>query len=149
MFARIEVYNPDGSLSHVEDNRTVAQARADKQELINVMREEMLVAGLWYMGYFWDTSARARTNITGVISGVTAGLPLPAGFIWRDNNNNNVPFTATNLVTLGGYIIQWVNVVYMYSWQMKAALDAKTTLAEIDAYQIVWPSNNMDGTKPE
>ena len=148
MFARIEVYNPDGSLSHIEDNRTVEIARANKQEEINVMREEMLAAGLWYMGHFWDTSARARTNITGVLTGVTAGLPLPANFVWRDNNNNNVPFTATNLVMLGGYIIQWVNVVYGYSWSMKAELDTKTTLAEIDAYTIVWPSNDMDGTKP-
>lgn len=148
MLQRIEVYNPDGTLSHVEDQRTVEQARLDKQEEINVMREEMLAAGLWYMGHFWDTSGRARTNVTGVIAGVTAGLPLPSGFVWRDNNNNNVPFTATNLVTLGGYIIQWVNIVYGYSWNMKSQLDTKTTLAEIDAFVITWPSNNMDGTKP-
>lgn len=148
MLGRIEVYNPDGTLSHVEDDRTVDFARSEKQEMINIQREEMLASGLWYMGHFWDTSARARTNITGVLTGVTAGLPLPSNFVWRDNNNNNVPFTESNLVMLGGYIIQWVNVVYGYSWQMKAQLDTKTTLQQIDDYVVAWPSNDMDGTKP-
>ncbi len=148
MLGRIEVYNSDGTLSHIEDGRTVDFARSEKQELINIQREEMLASGLWYMGHFWDTSARARTNITGVLTGVTAGLPLPANFVWRDNNNNNVPFTESNLVMLGGYIIQWVNVVYSYSWSMKAQLDTKTTLQEIDDYVVAWPSNDMDGTKP-
>lgn len=148
MFDRIEVYNPNGSLSHIEDNRSVENARAVKQDRVNEEREVQLAAGLWYMGHFWDTSGRARTNITGIMTGVSSGLPLPENFVWRDNNNNNVPFTPTNLLELGGYILSYVNWVYNVSWVMKAQLDALTTKEEIDAYVLVWPDGDMDGTKP-
>ena len=148
MFDRIEVYDPNGQLTHVEDNRSLEDARLAKKELINQEREIQLAAGLWYMGHFWDTSARARTNLTGIMTGISAGLPLPDNFVWRDNNNNNVPFSPTNLLELGGYMLAYVNMVYNVSWYMKEQIDALATIEEVDAYVFFWPDGNMDGSKP-
>lgn len=148
MFDRIEVYDPNGQLTHVEDNRSLEDARLAKKELINQEREVRLATGLWYMGHFWDTSERARTNLTGIMTGISAGLPLPDNFVWRDNNNNNVPFSPTNLLELGGYMLSYVNMVYNVSWYMKEQIETLASIEEVDAYVLFWPDGNMDGSKP-
>ncbi len=151
MLSRTETYDGQGNLLGVVDNRSVEAVKAEKWAKINEYREVVLNRGLWYMGYLWGSDERSRANITGVTAGVATGIPLPDGFTWRDNNNNNVPFTSTNIVTLGAYMLGYVNWVYNASWQMKNVIDAMTTLEELDAFVIAaqaWPDGNMDGTMP-
>lgn len=151
MLNRTETYTSNGTLVSVVDTRSLDDVKAEKWTKINEHREVILNRGLWYMGYLWGSDERSRANITGVTASVATGIPLPPGFTWRDNNNNNVPFTVENIVTLGAFMLAYVNMVYNASWQMKNEVDACTTLAELDAYVIPqrnWPDGNMDGTKP-
>jgi hypothetical protein len=148
---RTETYHSNGALMSVVDNRNLDDMKAKKWDEINAYREVILDRGLWYMGYLWGSDERSRANITGVTAGIATGIPLPTGFTWRDNNNNNVSFTATNIVTLGAYMLGYVNEVYNASWTMKTTVDALTTLDAVDAFIIAnqtWPDGNMDGTKP-
>lgn len=152
MAIRSETYNSLGELISVEDNRLIEDVKVDKWNQINVYREVVLNRGLWYLGYLWNTDERSRANITGVTAGLAAGIPLPSDFTWRDMNNNNVPFTPTNTVTLAGLTMQYVNLVYNASWAMKTEVDAMTSVEEIDAYLIpgnpLWPNGDMDGSRP-
>lgn len=151
MLNRTETYHSNGALISVVDNRSIDDVKAEKWAKINEYREVVLNRGLWYMGYLWGSDERSRANITGVTAGVATGIPLPEGFTWRDNNNNNVPFDATNIVTLGAYMLGYVNWVYNVSWGLKTVVDALTTLEELDAFHIpsqAWPDGNMDGSMP-
>lgn len=151
MTARIETYDNSGNLIEVVDNRILEDVKRAKWDEINEFREVVLNRGIWFIGHHWDSSERARSNVTGALTGVMAGIPLPPDFTWRDNNNNNVPFDAQMLTALGGYVMAFVNMVYAASWQMKNVIDAFETLEEVDAFLVAaqaWPDGNMDGTKP-
>jgi hypothetical protein len=152
MATRNETYDGSGNLISLVDDRDINDVKVNKWNQINVFREVVLNRGLWYLGYLWNTDERSRQNITGVTAGIAAGIGLPPGFTWRDMNNNNVPFTTTNTVTLAGLTMAYVNMVYNASWEMKNEVDALTTVEEIDAYSIPdnanWPNGDMDGSRP-
>lgn len=148
---RTETYHSNGALISIVDNRDITELKDKKWNDINAYREIVLNRGLWYIGYLWGSDERSRANITGVVASVATGIPLPEGFTWRDNNNNNVPFDATKIVTLGAMMLGYVNMVYNASWNMKTLVDALSTLDAVDAFVIAdqaWPDGNMDGTKP-
>ena len=61
-----------------------------------------------------------------------AGGPLPA--VWRDAENNNMPVTSlADLLAIAGAIAQQTQAAYARSWQRKAAVDAATTIEEVNA----------------
>lgn len=150
MGQKLDTYDDSGNLVSSVDTRTFEEAKADKNDVINDLRELHLTDGMWLIGHFWATDARARTNITGCVASLIAGIPLPTDFSWRDNDNNNVPFSNEQLVALGGYIMAYVNQVYTYSWGLKASMETFTTNEEIDTFDVLsgWPDGDMDGTKP-
>jgi len=151
MMQKTDTYAANGALISSVDNRDLSAMKLKKWNDINAYREVVLNRGIWFMGYLFGSDERSRANVTGVVAGVTAGIPLPDGFTWRDNNNNNVPFNAQALVGLAAYIMLYVNQVYAYSWGLKNVVDACSTLAEVDAFivsQQAWPDGNMDGSKP-
>ncbi len=151
MDLKIDTYAANGALISSVDTRNLDDVKAAKWAEINTYRDVVLSFGVWYMGYLWGSDPASRANITGAVAGATAGVPLPPNFTWRDNNNNNVPFTLTNLITLGGYVLGYVNEVYNASWTMKATVDTLTTTDAVDAVVVplqAWPTNNMDGSMP-
>lgn len=151
MSNRIETYDGAGNLVTVEDNRLLEDVKRAKWDEINEYREVILNRGIWFIGHHWDSSERARSNVTGALTGAMAGIPLPPDFTWRDNDNINVPFDVTMLTALGGYIMSFVNMVYAASWNMKTIIDGFATREEVDAFIVAdqaWPDGNMDGTRP-
>ena len=149
-FSRIETYS-DSALLDVQDLRVISDVQASISNAINDYREIVSCQGIWLMGHFWDSSETARSNLNGATTIVLAGIPLPAGFVWRDNANINVPFNTQQLVMLGAMIVNFVNLVYNFSWELKAQVDAMTTLEDLDAFVIedqAWPDGNMDGSMP-
>ena len=151
MFDRVEVYAVGGDLIDIEDTRTLEVAQSNANDFVNNTRQSFLDSSqIWMIGHPWDASTIARSNINGAISLVLTGVPLPSGFVWRDNNNVNVPFTATMLVGLGASIVGYVNELYNYSWYLKTLIDACNAITDVDALDLSgeWPDGNMDGTMP-
>lgn len=152
MTQRIELYDGAGTALGVSDDRSLVDAKATKNEEVNALREIMLEKGMWVYGYFWDTGERGRANVSGMVAGLAAGVPLPQGFVWRTRDNINVPFTAQMLVGLGAQTLNFVNQVYGASWYIKQQLEAMTTNEQVDALDLknhpAWPSGNMDGSRP-
>lgn len=149
---KVETYDGNGVLLGVHDGRELAILKERKKEAVNVLRETQLDKGMWVYGYFWDTSQRARENVSGMVAAIAAGVPLPANFVWRTRDNINVPFTSSMLVGLGAQTILFVNVVYNASWMIKAEIDALETNEAVDALDIanspLWHNGDMDGSKP-
>lgn len=149
---KIETYDGAGNLIGVVDERSLDFAKAKKNEQVNENREKQLDRGMWVYGYFWDTGERGRANVSGMVAGLAAGVPLPSNFVWRTRDNINVPFTAQMLIGLGAHTLSFVNQVYGASWLIKLEIESLTTNAQVDALDInnhpAWPNGDMDGTKP-
>ena len=149
---KIETYDGAGNLISVIDTRDLQVLKERKKETANAAREHYLDHGMWVYGYFWDTSQRARENVSGMVAALAAGVPLPENFVWRTRDNINVPFTAQMLVGLGAQTVNFVNLVYTASWIIKSEIDALTSNDDVDAYDIAssphWPNGDMDGSKP-
>lgn len=148
---KTDTYDSSGNLVSSVDTRDLLDVKLAKWNEINRYREVVLDRGIWFLGFLFGSDERSRANVTGVVAGVTAGIPLPDGFTWRDNNNNNIPFNVQALVGLAAYIMLYVNQVYAYSWGLKNVVDALETLGEVDAFVVssqAWPDGNMDGSKP-
>ena len=111
-------------------------AKTLKRMMINQWRTEAIDAGVEYAGVRYDTDAVSRDNITGTLTAVQAGVPLPDGFTWRSEDNQDIPMTVGNLAGLSAVVLAHVNTCYQRSWALKAEVDAAETVAEVDA--VVW-----------
>lgn len=125
----------DGTLS-------VTALRAEKKLAVDALRATTIEGkGVTYNGVVFDTDARSREIISGLTAHVGGGGVLPQGFVFRARDNTDVVFTANDVKALAAAVIAMVNAVYSASWTIKAQIDALTTGAAIDGFDINqgWP----------
>lgn len=141
MGQKIEVYNPDGSLLTVEDDRLLEDAIADKKNMINLVRDEKIEEGYEWNGNIYDIDNISMSILSNYTMAVSNGVALPPNFTWRTKDNVNIPLTASELIQLNSILILYVNQVYSYSWELKAVLDNMQDIEEVDAFdiEIGWP----------
>ena len=113
------------------------QAQKAKRDEITRACNDAIDGGFEYDGHRYDSDSRSRQNITGLATALTAGVPLPEGFTWRDADNNDVPMEAQDIIALGAAAIQHVQACYDTSWDLKAQLDRKRSINGIR--EIKWP----------
>lgn len=115
---------------------------------------------IWMNDYFtfdgkqWDCDDRGVNNIQArllmgilnILMGATPATALPPGTIFRDRNNNNHEVTFLYMVQMAVILSGFKSAAYQVSWDMKAAIDAMTTLEEVQAYEYdnpaYWPSRD-------
>lgn len=134
-----------------QDFLYLQRAKDRRRIRINEFRDERIRQGFWYGGYLFDTDDIARSNAASTVAAVAAGMPIPAGFTWRDAENNDVPMTGTQVIQFGISMLAYVNGLYKYSWNQKAYLQSMTSIDEIRNWDFTtgWPSRNFDGSAPE
>jgi len=115
---------------------TLADLKTAKNEEINTDRTSAMLAGMTYDGHTWQTDPDTRANLSGVVAGVAAGLPLPSGFSWRTSDNVDVTMDADGVKAFGAAMLAWVNSIYQHSWDLKNTVKSATTNDEVAA--IVW-----------
>lgn len=133
----------DPSNNIAAEQYTVAELKAAKKIEIDRLRDDAINGGVTHNGYDFDSDVTSRSNLNGAMTSVNGGNALPAGFVWRTSDNQNLPFTSTQLMALGDAMIVHVNNAYTQSWQLKFDVDAvddnadvATATAQLDA--IVW-----------
>lgn len=110
---------------------SLAAAKDAYKAKIPALRDDYMSGGFMYMGYLFDSDDLSRLNIIGTCGAVTAGIPLPASFAWRNRNNVDVPMTGPQMIGMGAVLLQFVNKIYVVSRWHKAAIDTYTTYAEL------------------
>lgn len=115
----------------------LASARQAKRNEITQACNVAIDSGFEHNGRPYDSDSRSRQNITGLATALTAGVPLPEGFTWRDAGNNDVPMGPQDVIALGAAAIQHVQACYATSWDLKAQLDRKHSINGIR--EIKWP----------
>jgi hypothetical protein len=66
--------------------------------------------------------SRAISNLTSIVSAMTAGVPIGEKFPWPDTSGNVQMLTPAQLVELGGVMLAATLPLYQKSWALNAAL---------------------------
>jgi hypothetical protein len=110
----------------------LAEAKAARKRQIEAERDAACWQPVTALGRTWDADKRSQELLASAITLVQAGGPLPA--VWRDHDNNDMPVTdIADLLAIAGAIIQQVQTAYATSWARKAAVDAASTIEEVEA----------------
>ena len=124
---------PSPSLSAPEE---ALEAFAEVSAWAKAKREGAIASTVLFNGTNFDCDRVSIQNLLGIVVAVSAGIPLPAGFVWRSADNVNVPMTVPNLIALGGLMLGNVNAAYAKAWAIKD--NFRKTNPKQTADKLVW-----------
>ena len=110
----------------------LAEAKAAKKRQIEAERDAACEQPVTALGRTWDADRRSQELLASAIALAQAGAPLPP--VWRDYDNSDMPVTSiADLLAISGAIAAQTQQAYATSWARKAAVDAATTIDEVEA----------------
>ena len=113
---------------------------------VNAIRARKIEGGVLFRGNAFDSSERSRCTLTAVAArAVASDGPLPDGFAWRTQDNQNIPMTKEDLLAFHGAMTDWIFANHKASWDHKAAIQALTDIEAAEDYDIAsgWPENRI------
>lgn len=125
----------------------IEDARSRKHAKINHWRNVQENANYTFTfdNHKWDYGKATQERLTLSVQMAKANK-LPAGFIWTDANNQDVPMTAGELLNLSDAIDQTMFTkglqIHMRQREMKEEVDKLTDVKAILDYAIGWADNS-------
>ena len=133
---------PNGLIVEDEDY-PLAAARIEKKARALVLRDKKATSGLETPFGRFDTDIASQQKISGAVlmALIAAQSQQPFSVDWRLAGNGLVTLNATTMMQVGVLIGQHVAACQDRKNDLDAALDAATTLAEIEAVDVEsgWP----------
>lgn len=134
------------------DAEWVTYVKRQASDRINSYRDDYYLGtqGFWFQGNLYECDALAKSNVTGAITAVAVGAPLPANYTWRSKTNQNIPMNAQTLSAMGVSMGAYITTIFSWTWELKAKIDSMTDLDAIENFDPAqyWPNNNYDGSGP-
>lgn len=112
----------------------LTKAKQEKKTQVETMRQVKNAAPLFYEEALFDADERAQSNVMAWMVNITNGLSVPSGFVWRDANNIDRPADEAFITGLGAAMVQRGSLLYQQAWQQKAAIDALTSISEVEEF---------------
>ncbi|EMF4471083.1 DUF4376 domain-containing protein [Salmonella enterica] len=122
----------------------IEDASKQKHDEINAWRNKQESANYTFTfdNHKWDYGKATQERLTLSVQMAKANK-LPAGFIWTDADNNDVPMTAGELLNLSDAIDQAMFTkglqIHMRQREMKEEIDKLTDVKAILDYVVGWP----------
>ncbi|ENX2733315.1 DUF4376 domain-containing protein [Salmonella enterica] len=122
----------------------IEDARSRKHDEINAWRNKQESANyiFTFNNHKWDYGKATQERLSLSVQMAKANK-LPAGFIWTDADNNDVPMTAGELLNLSDAIDQAMFTkglqIHMRQREMKEEIDGMTDVKAILDYVVGWP----------
>ncbi|EDU7784908.1 DUF4376 domain-containing protein [Salmonella enterica subsp. enterica serovar Oranienburg] len=95
-------------------------------------------------GHRWDCSKASQSRLAPVVAVARTGT-LPSGFFWTDADNEDIPMSAEELISLEAAMQQNMVLqgfkIHERQRKMKEEVEALTTLDAVRSYQVGWPEN--------
>lgn len=151
----VDVWFPDvlsggdqTTLNTVLTDHNLSEAKAAKRKAINNHRDYLL----YVTKYNWptdsndyDMDAISQFKISATLGFINAGNSLPGDFKWRDADNVDRAFTDQQFKDFGKDAWNRAEDMHDVAKQHKDAVDAKTTVADVDSYDYMtetpsWPA---------
>jgi len=154
----VQVYTPanqlpvgDSTVSNVisfSANLSIAQAKEVVSDLIDANRATLCEGHFTWNGHPFACDPVSKGNIIGAcVMAIANGGNLPPGFVWRDNNNVNVPVTGAQMIGIGVEMFTFLSTCYQAAWYHKAGVEAITSsTGDVFAYNYMstlWPNPNV------
>ena len=151
----VDVWFPDvlsgadqTTLNTVMTDHDLSEAKAGKRKAINDYRDY----NLYVLKYNWPTDSNdydmdptSQFKISATLGFINAGNSLPGDFKWRDADNVDRAFTDQQFKDFGKDAWSRAEEMHDVAKQHKDAVDAETTVADVDAYDYTtetpaWPA---------
>lgn len=132
------------ALAIVKPLPDIEDARSRKHDDINTWRnvQENANYTFTFNNHNWDYGKATQDRLSLSVQMAKANK-LPAGFIWTDADNNDVPMTAGELLNLSDAIDQAMFTkglqIHMRQREMKEEIDGMTDVKAILDYVVGWP----------
>lgn len=111
---------------------SLAEVKSAKLAQIERDRDTQRYANVSAWGRNWQADQTSQDLLNGAINLAGHGVPLPA--VWRDADNADMPVTTlSDLVTIAYAMAAATQTAYATSWARKAAVEAATTVAGVEA----------------
>lgn len=118
-----------------KDARTIADIKANKRATVKAVRDTLEFGPFTYNGMIFDGDADAQRRLSGVVSAaksaIAAGQTFTKEFTLADNSV--VELTAEDFIGIEMAKIWQVDVAFQEYRLKKDAIEAATTVAELDA----------------
>lgn len=124
------------SLLWVVTPAALDQAKSDLKLKVDTLRDVARAAGVTYNGVDYDSDPVSSANITEWAAVVTAGVVLPEGFTWRSKDNQDIPFSASDILGLAAAIAVSATTCYRRAWAVKARIDALLDYSQLVDFDI-------------
>ena len=139
MGARIEHIGLDGRVA-VTDNRTLADAQAEAVERLRGEFDAQVAKGAVYSGKPIQIDDASQMRMAAVVTQITAGVALPAGFAWRMGDNTYLPVTSAQMVALAAAASARIMALRAALWPAIDAARVARNIAAADAIKANWPA---------
>jgi len=121
-----------GPIAPYEGLTELAEVKHAKLDQITKDRNTALAQSVTVHGRPWQADAESQRNLSNEILTASAGVFLTP--VWRDANNDNMTITdIQQLVDIAAAMKLQTLTAYQTSWARKAAVEAATTVEEVDA----------------
>lgn len=135
-----EFYTFNWQTKQWEDNRNVQDVKLYKWNIIKNTRFTKLTSPLYTPFGIFDANYEAQKSITDAIMLLqtleAAGTPTTIDFTLADNTT--MTLTTAQMVQVGILLGQRTQEIYAIGRDLRAQIDAATTIAEVEA--ITWPT---------
>jgi len=121
-----------------------AKANAVVEE--RTRRLELLTVS--YLGWTIVADPKAIANLTSIVAAKTAGVPIGDAFPWPDASGAVQMLTPTQLVELGGVMLQATLPLYTKSWTLNGTLAVITDAVVFRAVDVTADAYWVDAEEP-
>lgn len=118
-----------------DDPRTLAEAKADRRALMRAARDAAEDAGFTWDGSAFYSDARSESRIQGavILAMLAAAVPTTFSIVWTLADDTSRTLDGDDMIAVGQALGAHVDAVFAHERTKLAAIDAATTIAEVDA----------------
>ena len=110
---------------------------AAKNNEVNVETGRRLgILTVVYNGWTFQAGPSSRSNITGVLTAISAGITVADPFLWRDADDVDRLLTHAQLIALGGTMLAAADALYNKSWEIKDEIAAITSATDFRSFNV-------------
>lgn len=123
----------------IKATRPIAALRRALQDRVNDIRDKKLDGPITVDGVRYECGTKSMLMLLETVATISAGIQLPAGYVWRSADNENIPHTAQTITALAVAAFKYRAGVYKKSFDLKDEIQDSSSPSSIDI-KSGWPN---------
>lgn len=114
------------------DTRELRQAKEDKVQENDVIRDQILLQGVIYQDILFDSDTDQKVNLLATVGSMSDEDTI----IWYGMDNQALECNKADLINIGGLITQLHSFCWTRNAQIKQEINEAETIEEVDEVEI-------------